>query len=198
MVSISILVPALISRAKLPWHGIPFGLGRIRLRILLFSLKTFALIAVAVVLDIRLVTYLPSVHFIASLRNISPDQSIVTIGILFAAVGWLLAPDAVAILRSRESSPTLAINLRHARIFAAVSILSSVAVFLLFRDVSSSFARLLTTAIGMHVFWAVTSVISALPYIPLFIALCLIANQDSLLALPLSIDPKPENLSDRS
>jgi hypothetical protein len=126
--------------------------------------------------------------------GISRDENIAMITLFLATIVWLLAPSAVAILRPRESPPVGAIGLRHARIFAAVSILSSVAIYFLSTVLRPSFAPLLTTAFGIQVFWGVASVTSALPYIPLFIALCLIANRDSPLAMPPTVDPAPENL----
>jgi hypothetical protein len=194
MISISILVPALIAQTKMPWQQILSALGESRLRILLFSLKILVLIAVAGILDIGLITYLPHLHLMFSPIGISRDENIAMITLFLATIVWLLAPSAVAILRPRESPPVGAIGLRHARIFAAVSILSSVAIYFLSTVLRPSFAPLLTTAFGIQVFWGVASVTSALPYIPLFIALCLIANRDSPLAMPPTVDPAPENL----
>jgi hypothetical protein len=52
----------------------------------------------------------------------------------------------------------------------------------------------LTTPLAINAFWLIASVASALPYIPLFIALYLIANPDSPLAISPMVDPTPDNL----
>jgi hypothetical protein len=181
MVAISILIPALIAQTKAPWQQILLAVKQLRAQILLFSTKVLGMLLVAVLLNIELIAYLPRLHFLQmpSTFGAMRDQGIILIALLFAAIAWLLAPSAVAILRPPESLPRDSSGLRQARIFAAISVLASAAIDFLATVVAPSFVPLLRTAFGMQFFWAVASAASALPYIPLFIAFHLIANPDT-------------------
>jgi hypothetical protein len=183
MIALSILIPALVARMKMPWQQILPVVKQSCVRILLFSLKLFGMILVASFLDVELVMYLPRLHFLPlSMAVPSRDQNIALVALFFAAVAWLLAPSAVALLRPRGSPP--AENLRHARNFAAVCVLTSVAIYLFAQVEKASFAPLLTSVFRGNLFWGVLSVISAIPYVPLFIAIYLIATPGSPLAIP--------------
>jgi len=190
MIVISILVPALIAQTKTQWQQILFAVKQLRVQILLFSMKIFGMLLVATFLNIELMAYLPRLHLLPTFSTFSAsrDQSLALIALLFAALAWLATPTAVTLLRPPESPPNGTKTLRHARIFAAVSVLTTVALYYLAIVAKPSFAPLLTTAFGVQLFWGIASAVSATPYIPLFIALHLIANPDG----PLTTQPTPE------
>jgi hypothetical protein len=195
MVAISILIPALIAQTRIPWREIPFAIRQRRVQILLLRLKVFGMLIVAASLGAALIVYLPRLHFLPPLFAIeSHSESYAIEAVVLAAIAWILAPSAVALLRPREAPPTNAQSMRHARILAAISVSATAALYYLATFLRPSFAPELTTPLAINAFWLIASVASALPYIPLFIALYLIANPDNPLAIPPMVDPTPDNL----
>jgi hypothetical protein len=195
MVAISILIPALIAQTRIPWREIPFAIRQRRVQILLLMLKVFGMLIVAASLGAALIVYLPRLHFLPPLFAIeSHSESYAIEAVVLAAIAWILAPSAVALLRPREAPPTNAQSMRHARILAAISVSATAALYYLATFLRPSFAPELTTPLAINAFWLIASVASALPYIPLFIALYLIANPDNPLAIPPMVDPTPDNL----
>ena len=191
MIALSILIPALIAQAKTRWQKILFAVKQLRVQILLFSMKIFGMLLIAAFLDTELMMYLPRLHVLpmSSTFGDMRDQNIALIALLFAAIAWLIAPSAVALLRPPESPPNDTNSLRHARTFAAVSVVATVALYQLATIARPSFTPLLTTPFSAHIFWAIASAISAIPYIPLFIALYLIANPNTRVADSAEAEP---------
>jgi len=185
MIAISILIVALLAQTKTSWRQVLLRSNPFRADVLVFTLKLFGMILVAAFLNIEFVGYLARLAF-----TFSPLENTAVVGIIYAAIAWLLAPSAIVILRRHKSPPTDSVSLHHARNFAAACILVSTAIFLSAEIARPSFARLLTAVLWARLYWMVASAATALPYILLFIALGLIANPDS----PLAADPEPENL----
>jgi hypothetical protein len=194
MIAISTLIRALLAQTKFSWRHILFAVRQLRVQVLLFSLQVFGMLVVALFLDTELAMYLPRLRFLSMFSTVSASrgEGLAIAAILFASVAWLIAPAALALLRPRQSPPNDARSRWQARNIAAISVLASVAIYFLASVAEPSFALLLRTSIGIQLFWAVGSAASALPYIPLFIALDLIANPESPLFTPeTSPDPLP-------
>ena len=184
MIAISTSIPALMAQTKIPWQQIPFAIRQRRVQILLLSLKVFGMFTVAVFLDTALILYLPGLHFLPLIFTIgSRGESYVIIVLLLAAIAWILAPSALTLLHPREAPPTNLQSIRHARILAAICVAAESALYYLATIARPSFAPQLTTALAINAYWVIASAVSALPYIPLFIALSLIANPDTPLTL---------------
>jgi hypothetical protein len=196
MISISVLIPVRVAETKTPWGQIPLTLKQLGFRIPLLALKILLTLAAAAILDFGLIASLPRLRFLpVFLRTMgsSRDQNVVIAAVLFAAVAWLVAPAAVSLLRPRESPSGWVINLRHARNFAVVCVIASTAVYFLAEVAEPSFAPLLTTAFRVQCFWLMASATSALLYIPLFVALDLIANPELLVAISPAVDHVPDS-----
>jgi hypothetical protein len=192
MIAVSLIIPALMAEKRIPWRQVPPAVRQSRIQILLLLLKAFGMFVVATFLGLEIITYLPRLHFLPlSLTIDSRREGYVVEAVLLAAVAWILAPSAVAILRPRESPVSDTRRIRHARILAAVSVSAAAAMYVLATAVEPSFAPFLTTGFRVQAYWAIASAASAIPYIPLFIAFYLIANPDTPLAIPSPANTEP-------
>ncbi len=181
MIAVCALIPALITKSNASWQYLLIAVKQSGSRILLFSLQAFALLVVAAILGIWLIAYSPGLHSTwIDGATISPNQGIVLQGLLFAVAAWLIAPAAVNLLKSRESPPTELAPVRLARNSAALAVVTSVAIFLITKLVEPNLIQRSTPAVAIQIFWGLASLISAIPYVPLFVALSLIASPSIL------------------
>ena len=180
MVAISVLVPSLIIQAGIEWRDIFLALNRVSFRILLFCLKMVAIIVVVAILSMWLIVFLPRIGFlpIEVTTLYARDFGAAIFALLSAAGAWLIAPAAVTLLRPLSTPRLLAGPAREARTSAALTAIAASTVYLMAIHVEHAFISSTTSGIGIQIFWTIESLIAAVPYLLLFIALTLIANPE--------------------
>jgi hypothetical protein len=143
--------------------------------ILFFSLKVFAII---------FLVGIPSTAIVSVISMRSPRSVLlwggefgVLYGIAFTVVvAYLITPTAIRLLMKRRTDP-VNVNLRRsARAFTVLAVIASELLSRLTMATQSRFLSQSTPRIGALSFIGATSLVSAFPYILLFIALALAAN----------------------
>ncbi len=141
---------------------------------LFFSLKFFAMIALIGV---------PWTVIVGEVSMRFPRSRLIwggDFGILFAialtvAVAYFITPTAIRLLRKPRIEPVNLALMRRARAFAVMTVIASGLLDRLTVATQSTFLSRSTPRIGILSFDAVASLVGALPYILLFIALTLVA-----------------------
>ena len=178
MIAVSALVPRLIAGQRSSRHIILSTIRESGSRILLFAFKILLLIGAAAPL---MAAFTALVLSIESKAHISPGPSMfyaffTAALLLFAAIAYLMAPSAVALLRSREAEPISTDAIRLARTSAVLAELASGALSLLATRIGHSFISATTSTGQLYAIQAAESLFTATPYILLFIALSLLAT----------------------
>jgi hypothetical protein len=165
-------------------HESSSGLGLSHIRgqivpVFRFALKVLALCAIAALLFFLL----------GSAGLLSQSFSwFFTMGLTIffsSAIGWILAPPAIKLVQVQSPTPPDPILKRSARLYAAIAIAVSTTMAFALQTVTRAThgPPLWITCVAIFI-----SFIAAVPYIPLFIALALLAN-------PSSIEQPPDSTS---
>jgi hypothetical protein len=141
---------------------------------LFFSLKVFAIIFLIGAVYTAIVS-LVSMRFPRS-RLIWGGDFAILFGIAFTVVvAYFITPAAIRLLRKPTTEPVNVDLIRPARAFAVLTVIASGLLDRLTVATESTFLSRPTPRTGVLLFDAVTSLVGALPYILLFIALTLVA-----------------------
>lgn len=150
------------------------------LSVLLLCLKTLALCAVSLGIFFGLTSLLQTVHLREVMIN--PVFTYGITALLGTGIAYVISPAAVTILRADLSHPLTTLEASRARVAAALAVAGSVVISLFVQHAGQSLLDKPQHLNGvmLHGIELLSSLLSALPYIPLFIALSLIAsNKDS-------------------
>jgi hypothetical protein len=183
MIAISTLVPQLIAEGSSSPKRVLSILQKSGSSLVIFAFKILILIGIAA---IPLAIFAGLISH-GSLRVPFYGAVIVpiyyagyAIGLLLsAAIGYLIAPSAITLLRHRGAGPISREAVRLARIAAVLTQFASGTLYLLAAHIGHSFISPTTPIGATYAVEAAESVVSAVPYIVLFIALSLLASTDN-------------------
>lgn len=151
-----------------------------RRSILVFSLKLFLLSVLAGVLAAEAVGFLtPRLNHLPLLYGVTaPYVAVFSAILLSACVAYIVTPSAVTLLRLPNSPPVKSEALAVGRTFAVVAVVVSSSAGIFSEAVERFFFRDVTHIhpIALQAIYAIASLLTAFPYIVLFIALALIAT----------------------
>jgi hypothetical protein len=169
------IVSTFRSKQKLSVRKILSPIQRSFRRLVYFSLKLLIVIGIAAIPFILITVFIFQKN---GARYISIENfSIIFSTLGTSAIAYLMAPAAVKFLSSQNSETTPAETARQAKISAVLTVITSDALYFIAVQIRNSFF-LRSAGWTNLLFPAVTSLISALPYIVLFIALSLLAAED--------------------
>jgi hypothetical protein len=192
MIAISTLMTQLIAESGSSLKRVLSILQKSGSSIVIFAFKILILIGIA---SIPLAIFAGLISH-GSLRM--PFYGAVIVPIYFAgyafalllssAIGYLIAPSAIALLRHRGAGPISREAVRLARIAAVLTQFASGTLYLLAVQIGRSFISSTTPIGATYAVEATESVVSAAPYIVLFIALSLLASTDNVVTA-FSVEP---------
>lgn len=150
-------------------------------RILLVAFKILLLIGCFAILGAALMFLTIFAGIRPSNAYMSPQYiiTLVTATLFLSAIGYLMAPSALALLRPLDAEPISSETVRLARISAVLTELASGAIAILMTRVGHSFAVAQHSPARLYALEAGESLVAAAPYILLFIALSLLAMTQS-------------------
>jgi hypothetical protein len=147
--------------------------GRI-VPVLKFAVRVLALFAVAAILFFLLgsIGLLPQPQ-----SSLSSFFTAALIIFFSSAIGWILAPSAIRLLQAQSATPPVPTLKRSGRLYAVIAIAVSTTIAFALQAVTRTThgPPLWITCVAVF-----TSLIAAVPYIRLFIALALLANLSSV------------------
>jgi hypothetical protein len=186
MMTIFTLISALSSRQNLSFSRILLPLQHSFPRLVFFSLKLLIAIGFAAI-PFLLVTVLffekTGVRYI-SIRTFS----LIFSALACSAIAYLVAPEAVKLLRPHTSQPIASELAHQARISAALAVIACDILYFLATQTRPTFVSVSTRWIDDFIYEVVASLISATPYTVLFIALSLLAEDNERDAEPLAVE----------
>ncbi len=169
------LISALRSKQRFSLGSILYPLQQSFSRLVFFSLKLLIAIGIAALI-------LSSVVVVFFQKNGTRFISTQNFGYFFAtlalsAIAYLMAPAAVKFLRPHDSEAITPEIARQTKISAVLASIASAAIYFFAIQIRPSFSSR-STIWGGVLYEAIGSLVSATPYIVLFIALSLLAKND--------------------
>jgi hypothetical protein len=184
-----VITATLVQELQPDSPGVLHPLGsRIR-RILVFSGELLALYALSGVLLLQATRLAEKWRF--STTDLVPGF----VMLAYVSVAYCMAPSGIRLLREAQSRPVTSENFAMGRSFAILMVMTSLAIsyFLAIVEQSLNTSPLLARGILRIMMEVPASAVTALPYVPLFISLALIATNDAAEVTQTPMSPSSAN-----